>query len=206
MMEITAQPNISIELIPPSQLFAFAMQCRHMNEVYGVPILLRYAHEMNGAWGWGLIEVWFYFLSSERVNHNGEVNRMEPEFQRLMRFSLFVPCIVRKLAGCLRNETYPVFRKLQDSSYVHTHCDEHDGYCIILSVSSWILSRSIITIHTWWMTISPSDDVGTKFWCGLWVRRGLLGWLIFLRMTLRPSSSKMFQILILEHTATAPRQ
>ena len=57
MLEITLLPNdprpdrptpLRIEDIPDDTLYAFAMQMRRVNSIYGVPVFLRYVHEMNG--------------------------------------------------------------------------------------------------------------------------------------------------------------
>ncbi|KAJ3052461.1 hypothetical protein HK097_006227 [Rhizophlyctis rosea] len=56
MLEITLLPNdprpdratpLQIENIPDDTLYAFAMQMKRVNSEYGVPVFLRYVHEMN---------------------------------------------------------------------------------------------------------------------------------------------------------------
>lgn len=48
MMEVTMEPIVDIGTIPDSLLIAFAKDCAYINSQYGVPILLRFGHEMNG--------------------------------------------------------------------------------------------------------------------------------------------------------------
>jgi hypothetical protein len=47
MFELTMEPN-NIDGIPDAILEEFALKMREYNERYGVPILLRWGHEMNG--------------------------------------------------------------------------------------------------------------------------------------------------------------
>ncbi|KAH9271575.1 hypothetical protein BASA83_006183 [Batrachochytrium salamandrivorans] len=49
IFELTIQP-VSIDTIPDTMLDQFAQSLRDLNAKYGVPILLRYGHEMNGDW------------------------------------------------------------------------------------------------------------------------------------------------------------
>jgi hypothetical protein len=48
MLEITLIPTVDVELIPASTLYKFAQLMRHVNSLYGTPVLLRFMHEMNG--------------------------------------------------------------------------------------------------------------------------------------------------------------
>lgn len=48
MLEITLIPTVNVEAIPATQLFKFALLMRRINSMYGVPVLLRFMHEMNG--------------------------------------------------------------------------------------------------------------------------------------------------------------
>jgi hypothetical protein len=41
MLEITLIPTVDVELIPTEQLFKFALLMRHVNSMYGTPVLLR---------------------------------------------------------------------------------------------------------------------------------------------------------------------
>ncbi|TPX30919.1 hypothetical protein SmJEL517_g05630 [Synchytrium microbalum] len=50
IFEITLQPSVRMSLIPDATLQAVAKQMAIMNGYYGVPVILRYGHEMNGAW------------------------------------------------------------------------------------------------------------------------------------------------------------
>lgn len=50
MLEITVIPTIPIETIPDILYTQFALTMRYVNSMYGVPVLLRYMHEMNGNW------------------------------------------------------------------------------------------------------------------------------------------------------------
>ncbi|TPX36778.1 mannan endo-1,4-beta-mannosidase [Synchytrium endobioticum] len=50
MLEVTMEPIVDIATIPDSLLVAFAKDCAYINSQYGVPILLRFGHEMNGYW------------------------------------------------------------------------------------------------------------------------------------------------------------
>ncbi|KAJ3040458.1 hypothetical protein HDV00_010895 [Rhizophlyctis rosea] len=61
MLEITLLPQdnrrdrpannpLKVENIPDDLLYAFALQMRRVNSYYGVPVYLRYEHEMNGDW------------------------------------------------------------------------------------------------------------------------------------------------------------
>ncbi|KAJ8327407.1 hypothetical protein QVD99_008049 [Batrachochytrium dendrobatidis] len=49
IFQLTVQP-VNINQIPDSTLDTFAQALRDLNAKYGVPILLRYGHEMNGDW------------------------------------------------------------------------------------------------------------------------------------------------------------
>ena len=48
ILQLSAQPDVDIATLRDSQLDAFATHLAHCNHFYGVPILLRYGHEMNG--------------------------------------------------------------------------------------------------------------------------------------------------------------
>ena len=48
ILEITLIPTVDVELIPDSTLYKFAQLMRHVNSLYGTPVLLRFMHEMNG--------------------------------------------------------------------------------------------------------------------------------------------------------------
>ncbi|TPX37522.1 mannan endo-1,4-beta-mannosidase [Synchytrium microbalum] len=50
MLEVTMEPIVNMSLIPDSTLTALAKDCAYINSQYGVPVLLRFGHEMNGAW------------------------------------------------------------------------------------------------------------------------------------------------------------
>jgi hypothetical protein len=50
MLEITMEPIVNMSTIPDSLLIAFAQDCAYVNSQYGVPILMRFGHEMNGPW------------------------------------------------------------------------------------------------------------------------------------------------------------
>ena len=50
MLELSIIPTIPIETIPDVLYTQFALTMRHINSMYGVPVLLRYMHEMNGNW------------------------------------------------------------------------------------------------------------------------------------------------------------
>ncbi|KAI8916241.1 glycoside hydrolase superfamily [Gorgonomyces haynaldii] len=51
IFEVTVVPKgTPIEEIPDSLLYKFAQQMQHINALYGVPVLLRFGHEMNGNW------------------------------------------------------------------------------------------------------------------------------------------------------------
>ncbi|KAJ3281919.1 hypothetical protein HK104_011207 [Borealophlyctis nickersoniae] len=50
MLEITLIPSVNIEDIPDSTLWAFAVEMKRVNSYYGVPVWLRFMHEMNGNW------------------------------------------------------------------------------------------------------------------------------------------------------------
>lgn len=41
MLEITLMPTVDVELISADQLFKFALLMRHVNSMYGTPVLLR---------------------------------------------------------------------------------------------------------------------------------------------------------------------
>ncbi|TPX42634.1 mannan endo-1,4-beta-mannosidase [Synchytrium endobioticum] len=48
--QVTLQPTVPMSQIPDATLQAVARQMAFMNGLYGVPIILRYGHEMNGDW------------------------------------------------------------------------------------------------------------------------------------------------------------
>lgn len=48
VLEVTLMPTIAINQIPDSFYPAFAIFARQMNSKYGVPIILRFMHEVNG--------------------------------------------------------------------------------------------------------------------------------------------------------------
>ncbi|TPX42627.1 mannan endo-1,4-beta-mannosidase [Synchytrium endobioticum] len=48
--QVTLQPTVPMSQIPDATLQAVARQMAFMNGVYGVPVILRYGHEMNGYW------------------------------------------------------------------------------------------------------------------------------------------------------------
>jgi hypothetical protein len=50
ILEITLMPEADIDTIPDSLLYTVALAMRNLNSVYGIPVLLRYMHEMNGNW------------------------------------------------------------------------------------------------------------------------------------------------------------
>jgi hypothetical protein len=50
MLEITVIPKILIETIPDVLYKEFALTMRYINFQYGVPVFLRFGHEMNGNW------------------------------------------------------------------------------------------------------------------------------------------------------------
>ena len=50
IFEISLMPSADIEQISDEQLYAFAVHMRHVNSYYGLPVLLRYMHELNGNW------------------------------------------------------------------------------------------------------------------------------------------------------------
>lgn len=50
MLEITVIPKILIETIPDILYQEFALTMRYINSQYGVPVFLRFMHEMNGNW------------------------------------------------------------------------------------------------------------------------------------------------------------
>ena len=50
VLQLTLVPTEPIENIPNTQLYLFAQQMKHINALYGVPVLLRFMHEMNGNW------------------------------------------------------------------------------------------------------------------------------------------------------------
>ncbi|KAJ3063015.1 hypothetical protein HDU98_001117 [Podochytrium sp. JEL0797] len=56
MLEMSLNPTESPDIgdITADMMRGFAQQCQHINEEYGVPIYMRWAHEMNGDWyPWG---------------------------------------------------------------------------------------------------------------------------------------------------------
>jgi hypothetical protein len=48
MLELTMAPDSDLASLPDSVLDQLAQQCKDINTRYGVPILLRFGHEMNG--------------------------------------------------------------------------------------------------------------------------------------------------------------
>jgi len=50
MLEITVLPKVLIETIPDVLYKEFALTLRYINSQYGVPVFLRFGHEMNGNW------------------------------------------------------------------------------------------------------------------------------------------------------------
>jgi hypothetical protein len=50
MLELTLMLTVSPEFIPEAQYGEFAKFMRMVNTKYGVPVLLRFMHEMNGPW------------------------------------------------------------------------------------------------------------------------------------------------------------
>lgn len=50
VLELSAMPTIKASQIPDEFYTNFALFMRKMNSKYGVPILLRFMHEMNGNW------------------------------------------------------------------------------------------------------------------------------------------------------------
>ena len=48
MLEITVIPELDVAEIPVETFYAFAMEMRRVNSYYGVPVFLRFMHEMNG--------------------------------------------------------------------------------------------------------------------------------------------------------------
>ncbi|KAJ1534117.1 hypothetical protein HK096_004292 [Nowakowskiella sp. JEL0078] len=50
VLELTIEPISDISKLTDDLLNRIATQCRTINQQYGVPILLRYGHEMNGPW------------------------------------------------------------------------------------------------------------------------------------------------------------
>ncbi|KAJ3068300.1 hypothetical protein HK102_007207 [Quaeritorhiza haematococci] len=50
MLELTVMVNVPITTITNDTLLALAEQMRYVNSVYGVPVILRFCHEMNGNW------------------------------------------------------------------------------------------------------------------------------------------------------------
>jgi hypothetical protein len=50
LMELTLMLTVSPEQIPPQLIRDFARFMRMINSKYGVPVLLRFMHEMNGPW------------------------------------------------------------------------------------------------------------------------------------------------------------
>ena len=49
MLELTLMPTAPIDTIPTTILWSYATLMRQINSQYGVPVLLRFGHEMNGA-------------------------------------------------------------------------------------------------------------------------------------------------------------
>ncbi|KAI8929100.1 glycoside hydrolase superfamily [Entophlyctis helioformis] len=50
MLEVTLMPVVPVETIPSTLLWEVATFMREINSKYGVPVFLRYGHEMNGPW------------------------------------------------------------------------------------------------------------------------------------------------------------
>ncbi|KAJ3032011.1 hypothetical protein HDV00_008013, partial [Rhizophlyctis rosea] len=50
MLEITVIPQVDVATIPVTTFYAFAMEMKRVNSYYGVPVFLRFMHEMNGNW------------------------------------------------------------------------------------------------------------------------------------------------------------
>ncbi|EGF81320.1 hypothetical protein BATDEDRAFT_36866 [Batrachochytrium dendrobatidis JAM81] len=50
MLELTLMPTAPIDTIPTTILWSYATLMRQINSQYGVPVLLRFGHEMNGPW------------------------------------------------------------------------------------------------------------------------------------------------------------
>nr|KAJ3422319.1 hypothetical protein HK105_000226 [Polyrhizophydium stewartii] len=50
MLEITLQPMVPMDQIPTDLLWDFSVFMRTVNSKSGVPVLLRFGHEMNGNW------------------------------------------------------------------------------------------------------------------------------------------------------------
>ncbi|KAI9325510.1 glycoside hydrolase superfamily [Zopfochytrium polystomum] len=50
ILEVTMAPTSPLEQLPDNVLDAFAKQLLDINSRYGVPVLLRWGHEMNGDW------------------------------------------------------------------------------------------------------------------------------------------------------------
>jgi hypothetical protein len=72
LLEITLMPDISPELIPENHFTNLALLMRRVNSEFGVGVLLRFMHEMNGSWMvYGLkpiqqIEAWIKLTTSIR--------------------------------------------------------------------------------------------------------------------------------------------
>lgn len=50
MLQVILMPNTTLESIQPALFTKIAQDLRRVNYDYGVPVLLRFAHEMNGNW------------------------------------------------------------------------------------------------------------------------------------------------------------
>ncbi|RKP01550.1 hypothetical protein CXG81DRAFT_25762 [Caulochytrium protostelioides] len=50
IFELTILPTVPLDTLPRTLLWELAQECRHINSFYGVPVYLRFAHEMNGNW------------------------------------------------------------------------------------------------------------------------------------------------------------
>lgn len=49
IFQLTIEPDANMDIMPQDMLSNLALACKTINE-FGVPILLRYGHEMNGDW------------------------------------------------------------------------------------------------------------------------------------------------------------
>ncbi|KAH6579957.1 hypothetical protein BASA61_009945 [Batrachochytrium salamandrivorans] len=77
MLELTLMPTVPVETIPTTLLWDYAVLMRRINSAYGVPVLLRFGHEMNGPWmeGFGMrpreyIQAFTTLASYVRTNTN----------------------------------------------------------------------------------------------------------------------------------------
>ncbi|KAJ3081252.1 hypothetical protein HK102_002476 [Quaeritorhiza haematococci] len=50
ILQVTLEPVVPMAQVPDSVLEQFALQCKDINEKMGVPLMIRYGHEMNGGW------------------------------------------------------------------------------------------------------------------------------------------------------------